>query len=320
MRWRRASLMGVGLGLVLSQLLVFQHARAMTTWASDGARTPPPEELDSWGKARVLLTGVRVPRPMPSRSPADLELPHELRPWTGPDEVPQEAWQIPPAPGSSPKGTVILWHGYAAACDQLLETASRLHQDGWTTVLANLGGSGDGGWDRTSLGLREAESVALLARELHEETGEEPALYGFSMGGAAILEALARHRTPARGAVVEATFARLRTTVQRRFRLMGLPGSPGAELLLFWGGVQAGFDPFDHNPEERAAEVGVPVMVVQGADDARVSPQDAHAIHDALPAGSALLLLDGVGHEQAAQVAPKRWDDAVLPWLDGLNG
>lgn len=302
--------------LVGSQWLCWRHARAMTTFRDGGTRTLPPEELDAPGRLRTLLLGVEVPRPAPVRSPDVLGLHHEPLPWTGPGGQAQVAWRIP-ADASGP-GTVILWHGYAAARDQLLETAALLHEAGWDCVLGDFPGSGDGPGHTTTLGLREAESVARLARRVREDTGEDPVLYGFSMGGAAILQALSGEDTPARGAVVEGTFARLRTTVQRRFRLMGLPGSPGAELLLFWGGWQAGFDAFALEPAARAAEVRVPVLVLQGAADPRATPEDGAAIAAALGPRGSLVEVPGLAHEQAAAAAPEAWSRAVLPYLSEL--
>lgn len=307
--------------LVGSQVLCWHHARAMTTFVAAGARTPPPEELDAAGRLRTLLLGVRIPRPEASRAPEDLGLPRQDLPWTGPEDTPQVAWHIP-AGGGEAAGTVILWHGYAAARDQLLETAARLHAAGQACVLADLPGSGDGPGNTTTLGLREAESVARLARAVREATGEDPVLYGFSMGGSAVLHALARAdelALPVRGAVVEATFARLLTTVQRRFHLMGLPGSPGAELLLFWGGWQAGFDADAIAPVAWAEEVTVPVLVLQGGADPRATPEDGAAIAAALGAHGELALLEGLAHAQAAAEDPSGWDRAVLPWLGRLQ-
>lgn len=62
------------LGFVGLNLLAYRHARAMMTYAQAGARTASPEHLQLPAKLKLLATGVTLPRPELTRTPADFGL------------------------------------------------------------------------------------------------------------------------------------------------------------------------------------------------------------------------------------------------------
>ncbi|NTV65921.1 MAG: hypothetical protein HGA65_20620 [Oscillochloris sp.] len=73
---------------------------------------------------------------------------------------------------------------------------------------------------------------------------------------------------------LEAVFDDLLTNTRHRFDALGLPSWPAADLLLFWGGVQLGVNPFEHNPVGYARAVDVPVLLLYGEDDPWVRPPE----------------------------------------------
>jgi hypothetical protein len=100
---------------------------------------------------------------------------------------------------------------------------------------------------------------------------------------------------------------------------MRLPGSPASELLLFWGGVQLGVNPFDHNPVEYAARVEVPTLLLYGEHDPWILPAEQDALAAALRGPVSLVRFPGQGHGGPYVYAdPARWDEAVRAFLDGL--
>ena len=82
--------------------------------------------------------------------------------------------------------------------------------------------------------------------------------------------------------VLENPFDRLVTTVGHRFESMGLPTFPGAQRLVFWGGVQVGFNGFRQNPVEYAQTVRVPTLLLIGEQDPRVHVDEVESIASAL--------------------------------------
>jgi hypothetical protein len=65
---------------------------------------------------------------------------------------------------------------------------------------------------------------------------------------------------------------------------MGLPGSPFAELLLFWGSLQHGFNFFSHNPSDYVLSVHCPALVLHGEKDERATLEQARGIARAIGA------------------------------------
>ena len=292
------------------------HARSMTRFVSGGARTADPEDLRPMERLAVLLGGVRVPRPENLRTPSSLGLrfeTHHLQCAHGPS---LELWRLPV---EEPRGLVLLCHGYAASKDQLLETASALHQAGWAALLLDFAGSGGSSGHTTTLGHGEARDLVATAAWAREQLGDEAqnlVLYGFSMGSAAILRAVGELGLAPAAVVLESPFDRLLTTVRHRFEAMGVPSLPAAHLLVFWGGAIRGFDAFAHNPVDHAAGVAAPALVVIGGLDPRVRVAEARAVADAC-AGE-LAVFDEVGHEPLVEADPDGWRSTVLPFLASL--
>jgi len=137
------------------------------------------------------------------------------------------------------------------------------------------------------------------------------------MGSAAILRAIAFEGAAPDAVIIESPFDRLINTARNRFKLMGLPAFPAAELLVFWGGVQQGFDGFRHNPVEYARSVKCPVLMMYGEHDSRVTVEQARNIFDNLGGEKRLKLFD-VGHEVIAVAEPEAWRALVTEFLDGL--
>ncbi len=116
------------------------------------------------------------------------------------------------------------------------------------------------------------------------------------MGGAAVLRAIAAHGVKPDAIIIEATFDSLLNTGKSRFRAMGLPGSPFAELLLFWGSVQNGFNMFSHNPVDYARAVKHPALILHGEQDARTTIDQARSIALAMGAHARFIAYAGVSH------------------------
>jgi hypothetical protein len=121
------------------------------------------------------------------------------------------------------------------------------------------------------------------------------------------------------GLVLENPFHRLVTTVGHRFEAMGLPPWPGAEMLVFWGGLQHGYDGFAHDPVEYARTVRTPTLLLTGAEDPRVHPGEVARIEAALAGPGRTVVFPDAGHEALFAADPARWAEAVGTALDDLR-
>lgn len=315
--WRHKALTtsGVlGLALVVLNLFAFLHARAMTHFSAGGVRTAKPEALSIGEKLHTLFLGVTIPRPENARNPADVELAYETVEVAESDGTVLELWKVP-AP--KPRGVVVMCHAYASSKAALVREARAFHDMGYAVALVDFRGSGGSSGSETTVGVREADDVVAATRQARELAGDGPCiLYGQSMGSAAILRAIAVGGLQPDAVIIECPFDRLVSTVGNRFTAMGLPPWPGAPLLVFWGGVQCGFNGFDHNPADYARDVRCPVLLLHGSADPRVTPEQVQTVFDNLGGEKRFELLAGAGHQPYLDTHPERWKAVVRSFLE----
>jgi uncharacterized protein len=298
-------------------LAAYRQAYVMTQFASGGERTAGPEALSFGAKVRAVLFGVRIPRPVNSATPDSVGLAFEVHRFPTTGERQLEGWYCG-HPQS--RGLVLLFHGYAAAKSSLLNEALAFHDMGYATLLVDFQGSGGSDGNDTTIGVREAEDVARAF--VYAERcwpGLPLILYAQSMGSTAILRAVALHGLTPAALVLECPFDRLLSTVENRFTIMGLPSFPMARLLVFWGGMQHGFNGFRHNPVDYAPAIDCPVLLLQGGLDTRATLPQAESIRAAFPHPAAMHVFAELAHQSYLQTRPREWHDYVSGFLAGLE-
>jgi alpha-beta hydrolase superfamily lysophospholipase len=309
-RRRRLIALIVGL-LVLVNLAAFMHARAFTHYATGGTRTGAVQTIRGWQKLKVLATGVTLPRPENSVTPADYDLPFTTHA-IAEGNVTLEAWHIPV---DDSRGLILWFHGHGGCKCALLREAMAMRKMGYASLLVDFRGSGGSSEAITTIGALEADDVAAAVGYAREHwPGQRLVLFGQSMGAAAVLRAVAGG-VAAEAVVLECPFDRLLTTVEHRFERMGLPAFPLARLLIFWGGVQNGFDAFAHNPVDYAAAVRCPALLMHGEQDPLVRTAEGQAIFAALAGPKRWELFDEAGHESYCFKCRERWLAVVGEFL-----
>jgi hypothetical protein len=302
---------------VALNVVAYRHAWRMTHFLPAGRRTASPEKLSLLGKMRTLVLGVDIPKPPVSPVTFDLPQPARTVHFTARDGVNLAAWDIP-APREH--GVAILFHGYAVSRSKSFGEARLLHELGWRTVLVDFRGSGESDGVVTTLGWKESEDVAAAARWTRQEWPESRVLlYGVSMGGAAVLRAMATENVRPDALILECPFDRLLTTVGHRYHAMGLPAFPFAELLVFWGGAQHGFNAFRLNPVEYAGSVTCPALVLDGEQDPWVKPAEARRVASAMRGPTECHLFPGGGHGGYWRDAADEYRRTVSDWLAAVR-
>jgi alpha-beta hydrolase superfamily lysophospholipase len=320
---RRRLLRWFGVILVFAfatlNLLAYFHAHSMMhfTRISPADRTHEPETLSILHKARVLLFGVKIPRPENDKTPADSGFAFETVNFAGARGLQLEAWRIRTRES---RGTILLFHAYTSSKASLLPAAQEFLTLGHDALLVDFYGSGGSAGKDTSVGYHEADDVAAAFRFASAgETNAPVILYGVSMGAASVLRAIHSHGIRPAAAILECPFDRLLTTVQNRFTAMGLPSFPGAQLLVFWGGVQQGFNGFSFNPAEYARDVHCPVLLMHGGADARVKPAEVEHIVNNLNPASTYKLFPEVPHQSYVVGQAAEWRASVNEFLGRIS-
>lgn len=306
-------MLAAAVAFVALNVIAFVQARGMTHFAPAGTRTKPAELLTFGEKCGVLLSGVTLPKPVNEKTPSDLGLPFETITINSTDKITLEAWLIS-RPDS--KGLVLLFHGYGASKASLLTVAKAFHGLGYETMLVDFRGSGGSSGQETSIGFYEADDVAatfVYAKKL--KPARPVILYGASMGASAVLRSIHAQNIQPDALILECPFDRLLSTVQMRFNAMKLPSFPLAQLLVFWGGVQQGFNGFHHNPSDFARSVRCPVLLMHGDSDARVSAEQIEHIRKNLPSSTTFKMFPGLDHQSYLATQPEEWNKTVAEFL-----
>ncbi|MFL5800894.1 MAG: alpha/beta hydrolase [Roseiflexaceae bacterium] len=314
---RRLALM-FALGFVMLNVLAWFHVRAATHFVAEGRPLEQWLSMPRLEQLRTIVTGVAIPRPHNRQTPSDHNLPYAVHQITLADGQMLEGWFVP-HPQS--RGVIVMFTGYAGVKDGLLTPAATVFQLGYSSFLVDFRGAGGSSGSDTTLGLREAEDVAAaVAYARANWPGQPIVVYGVSMGSAAILRAVAVEGMRPDGLILEGAFDNLLTTVRHRFDAVGAPASPAAELLVFWGSVQMGYNGFAHNPAEYAAAVECPTLLMTGARDLWVRPAETQAIEQRLRGPKQLVVVPDMGHDMPfVYWAPELWRRSVAELLANVE-
>ncbi len=299
-------------------VLAWHHARAMTKFSPGGARTDPPEALTPSRKALVLLGGVNLPRPQTEHDPSSLAPDCRTLKLNGLDKaISLEAWYCDRG-RTTP--LVVMFHGYGTGKTSLLEEARALLEMGASVMLVDFRGSGGSSESCTTLGVLEAEDVAGVFAHAREQLPHRTiVLFGRSMGAAAIVRAVSQHGVQPDAVILEAVFDTMLNAVRNRFRAMRLPAFPSAELLVFWGGRQGGFNGFRHNVVAYASAVRCPALFLHGRNDVRARIEEARRVFEAVPGEKTMIVFEETGHESFLARHPGGWRAAIRQLLRRLQ-
>ena len=227
-----------------------------------------------------------------------------------------ETWSIEPVVEA--KGTVILFHGKDGIKSNLIEPAKTFYDLGYRALLVDFRGSGKSSGNVTTIGAKESKDVVLAVNYIKQNYGGPIVLYGFSMGSAAILKAISEDKIEPDAIVLEHPFARLTSAVKYRLKKSKVPTSPIGELLVFWGGIQHGFNGFAHNPVNYAARVKCPTLIVYGEQDVTVDKADVEELYAQIPTHKKLVAFSQAQHELLVKAQPQLWRSSISSFLKEL--
>jgi pimeloyl-ACP methyl ester carboxylesterase len=300
-------------GFAALNMLAWNQAWALLHYSTGGSRTVKPEALSLFQKTRTLLVGVNVPRPSSPRTPADVRLAFERIRIPAPDGIRLGGWYCP---GTNTGALILLFHGWGTDKASLLPEAAAFHAMGYPCLIVDFRGSGESSCSHTTIGVEEGADVAAAVRYARARfPNARQVLFGQSMGAAAILRAIHAESVKPDGIILEAVFDSMLQTARNRFAVMHVPSFPNAELLVFWGGRQFGFNAFRHNPREYACAVDCPALFLQGAADSRARMQDAYRVYQAVPAPKEFHTFPATGHEAYVTRYPEDWNNTVRRFL-----
>lgn len=294
---------------VIMNTIAFFHAYKFTHFdEAGGTRIKDARQLSFTQKLGLVLFGVDNPRPQNKTIPKDRFETIKLK---SNKEI--ECWLIK---AEEAKGTVVLFHGYGGEKSSMLDKAGVFRSLGYSTLLVDFMGAGGSEGNQTTIGFKEAEEVKTCVDFLQGRGAHNIILFGTSLGAAAIMKAIADYQLPISAIIIECPFGTLLQTVKNRFATMNVPTFPLANLLVFWGGVQNGFNAFSHNPADYANEIECPTLLFYGAKDVKVSVKETKDIFTNLPGPKKLVTYPQAGHENFLTKYKDSWTAEVSGFLE----
>jgi len=293
-------------GIILINLIANFQAYKFShfTKAPDALEDSTPSKFK---KLKSLITGIDNPRPVNTILPVQsydtvyLESSEKLECWL----INQE--------GS--KGTVILFHGYCGEKSGMLKKSEIFLNNGYNVLLVDFIGSGGSEGNLTTIGFREAKDVIASIDFLKSKGEKKIILFGTSMGAVAIMKAIKDYQPEVKSLILECPFGSMRQTVINRFNNMNVPPFALAELLLFWGGVQNGFNTFKHNPAEYAKHIDIPTLLLWGQKDKKVIREEIDNVFLSLKGEKTLITFPNSGHDDYLEKSKEEWEKTITDYL-----
>ncbi len=215
-------------------------------------------------------------------------------------------------------GTVVLLHGHGSCKEALFPLAKLLAEHGYNSLAYDSRGHGESGGRYCTFGYYEHGDCSRYLDEAERQYGPlgPLAIQGQSFGGAVALQTLAAdHRF--RCGIVECTFANLRDVVQsdaRRWLHVSWPSF--IDSTLHRAGEIAHFPAETISPENAAADVRCPVLMIHGTVDHRIPLGDGEHIFQRLKTpGCEWYPVPGADHGGAWRKGGKEYERRLLDFL-----
>ena len=311
-RWKKLILRGLLIFLAIDVLGLFILTGCTGHWLPqainhapntynqiDPSADPSPESLAQHGVDRAI----RVP--------------------VGPPDASIYAWILEPqtnAPSTSPKGTILIFHGIQDRGTEQLPVAQALAKAGFRAVLPDLRGHGRSSGTNVSYGIFDARDMTQLLDDLEKEGIIEPqspiGTAGFSYGAAVSLR-LAATDPRIKAVVTVSTFTRMRDIVPlyvRKYVPLGrLISDQTIQQAVTQAGELGGYNPDDADSAKLMKKITAPVLLFHGINDKHIPVTHGQALFDSGdPERNELILIDGAEH---FTIFADYFEDRIMPQM-----
>jgi alpha-beta hydrolase superfamily lysophospholipase len=313
-------------GLWFSQDRGYARIGDILSLAEDGSVTRAVESV-VWGDlasaTRGRLSGWYF------TSPGELGLP--VRSVEVPvDDGTAPAWLFPATEPSD--RWAIHVHGRGTQRQETLRGIPVFHEKGYTSLAVSYRNDGDAAASedgRYGLGSTEWRDVDAAIAYAIDHGARHVVLFGWSMGGAIVLQASVRspHADRIAGIVLDSPVIDWVETLDYQAELLKLPRpvTQGALILLdsSWAtglvGQDAAVGLAGLDFTLRAHELSVPVLLMHSDDDGYVPAGASHRLADRRPDLVTFVPFSEAKHTKLWNVEPERWTAAIAGWLDRLD-
>ena len=231
------------------------------------------------------------------------------------DGMPFDVWALEPP---TPRGCILLCHGFYANRHQVLGIAEGLRVRGYASVLFELRGHGQRPGPCT-LGVKEtgdALRVLHWARTRHSSAILPVGVLGFSMGAAIVCQ-VALREPEVKAVVADSIYSQLFPIIQHAVQHeYHLPMFPWAWLTWYTLQVILRTRLAATDPVAMAPHLHQPLLAIQGGEDRRVAPSLSREFYQRWAGPKELWFAQTVGHVGMFAKNPRTYCDRVAGFFD----
>lgn len=296
---------------VLVNIITAFHAYKFThIYNRDEVVLKSNESKTGWDKTTEILFGAKAVKQQNPSLPPNFETVNLY----AADSLKIEAWYASAA--TSPKGTVILFHGHLSKKGAVMSEAAGFRQLGYNTLLVDFRAHGNSDGNTCTIGYDESEDVKLAYDYIKNKGEKNIVLWGISMGAAAVTKAMNDYALQPSKLILEMPFASILDAAEGRIKMMGLPAEPLAALVTFWGSAEHGFWGFGMKPAEFVKKITIPTLLQWGRNDPRVLQHETDAVYANLSGKKKLVVYEASGHQSLCDNEHDKWMNAVNSFLN----
>jgi dipeptidyl aminopeptidase/acylaminoacyl peptidase len=301
-KWLRIVLLIAGLLVVVLAVGLLLFTRSV---ALDTVIMPPP--------------GV-APRDKLATATAEMDLPFEQVRVTTEDGLRLTGWFVPGENGA----TIMLAHGNPGGRWDVVHEARLLNDHGYSVLMGSFRAHDDSDGRTVTFGHNEQKDLAAWHQYLLGRDDVDPGhigLYGESMGGGTAILYAAGHDDIQ--ALATASAFALTPEVVQTFIQYENPGLPRwlidilAQLIVFWGEREGGFDSRELDTEAVIADISPrPVLIMHGESDDKTGGECGQQLYDAAAQPKELWLCAECQHVDFEHHRPDEYHEVLLSFFD----
>ncbi len=232
-------------------------------------------------------------------------------------------WWIPAARPTT--RCVLVCHGISANMGAFVGVAPFLHRAGFNILFFDFRGHGSSPGHTASFGWNESEDVRAACKYLRSRGQDRIALYGFSMGGAAVnLSFHPRWKSDknfdstVRAVLLDSTFARFAPLVEQQLAVLPSALRPVLmRALSLCSQYEIGVRPEQIVPAQAVARIAPrPVLIIHGDADQLIPLPQSLELFQAAREPKARVVVHGAGHCLCRLVNPPPYEKRVTAWLN----
>jgi fermentation-respiration switch protein FrsA (DUF1100 family) len=271
-------------------------------------------------QAHRLITNPRATRRVPTKTPADFQVPYEDVTVTTSDGLNLVGWYLP-----SPSGVAVMFvHGYKDSRGNMVESAAMYHRHGYGVLLLSLRAHDRSDGEMLTFGHEEMKDLEAWYRYLAARPDVKPdriGMLGVSMGGALAIQ-YAAGNPHVQAVVADCAFSSMNDTIATSVRwFTGLPPFPFAPLIAFWAGREGGFSVSEIDAKHWIGRLSPrPVFLMQGGADKVISPQSGELLYQAAGDPKELWFDPALGHAKFFAERRDEYERRVLGFWDKYLG